>query len=261
MKSIRELREELQAPRRAVDTWYGRYVMRSFSIYISAWALKRGWSPNQMTSLSLAAGVSGAVFLSLAWWGWGILFVNLWYLLDHSDGEIARASGKSSPSGYFYDTVVNFIVQPLFFLGLGAGLLQLYPGFLTFGLIFLACFGCFMLMVIPMCEDAVILSLNKKTGILPAEALSAAAEPSALPLSPLKRIFSFWHLLSTFPNVLALLTGLSLLLFFSEGAFRALLYGTYLFYAVSFTMIWILQLYHKVSARRLDDHPTLKKRP
>jgi phosphatidylglycerophosphate synthase len=252
MESIRELRHQLQDPRRSVDTWYGRHVMRAGSIFLTRIAIERGLTPNQITLASLIAGILSAVFFSSQAWLFGILFLNLWYLLDHVDGEVARYTKASSNSGFFFDTVINFIVEPLIFLGIGCGLSG-WTANPWLGLAVLAAFSSLFLGLIPMCEDSVIFISCRKAGKLPQAAPQAKteAEPKDQP-SLIRRFFSFWHLSITFPSVI-----LSLTIFYAVsfliGMPRVSAIQIYLcYYAVSVTVVWIAQLYHKIHSRKLD---------
>ena len=52
----------------------------------------------------------------------GALMLQLWYILDHVDGEVARYNGESSLTGVYFDELVHYIVHPLVFFGIGWGL-------------------------------------------------------------------------------------------------------------------------------------------
>lgn len=80
-------------------------------------------SPNYFTTLRLLAGLSSAYVFSmgqspnLA----ALLFV-LSHFLDHTDGELARLTGKTSRFGHFYDLTCDAIVMVLLFVSIGIGL-------------------------------------------------------------------------------------------------------------------------------------------
>jgi phosphatidylglycerophosphate synthase len=79
-------------------------------------------TPNHLTTLRLLIGVAGAYYLSLgAFWlcTLGALLIALSNFVDHTDGELARISGKSSKIGHFYDLASDALVTVLLFLGLG----------------------------------------------------------------------------------------------------------------------------------------------
>ena len=85
-------------------------------------------TPNQITMLSLIAGVGAAACFvqndyQVRLIG-AVLFV-FCYLLDNCDGEIARLKHLNSEFGDFFDTFVDWIVHTTLFLALGYGNYQL----------------------------------------------------------------------------------------------------------------------------------------
>ncbi|HTY49782.1 MAG TPA: CDP-alcohol phosphatidyltransferase family protein [Steroidobacteraceae bacterium] len=82
-------------------------------------------TPNHLTTLRLGVGLAGAAAFVPGTWGWtnlGALLVVLSNFLDHTDGELARISGRSSRFGHFYDLASDAAVTVLLFVGIGAGL-------------------------------------------------------------------------------------------------------------------------------------------
>ena len=82
-------------------------------------------TPNQVTTLRLAAGLAAATALAQGetdWrhWGAGIFILGLF--LDRLDGELARLGGKTSSWGHRYDLFSDGLSNILVFLGLGVGL-------------------------------------------------------------------------------------------------------------------------------------------
>lgn len=247
-ESIAQLREKIQAPRRSVDTWYGRHVMRFFSIYLTRFFIRWNWTPNQVTLLSLAMGLAGVYFLACGHWAVGLLGLNLWYLFDHVDGEIARYTGKSSLSGYFFDTVVNFFVQPLTFLALGLGLRE--PIWIMFG--FVAMFGCMMLSLIPMCQDCILLQEYRKRGSVPANVMCESSSASGQP-GFLRRLFAFVHYMTTYPVFLLTVSVACLLFVLPRIVEASFLMGVLLtVYTAAITTVWISQLVYKIWFKQLD---------
>lgn len=86
--------------------------------------LKIGITANQITGLSLIAGIAGAVSL-LKGTPEAMVMGAFWFLaanlLDECDGAVARATGASSGWGSWFDTLVGCAVHALFFASLGLG--------------------------------------------------------------------------------------------------------------------------------------------
>lgn len=81
-------------------------------------------TPNQITGLSLAAGLAAAGFFGIGAWEWGVvggLLLILSYTLDNCDGEIARLKGLSSEWGAKFDDLADWLIDGAFFAALGCG--------------------------------------------------------------------------------------------------------------------------------------------
>jgi archaetidylinositol phosphate synthase len=87
--------------------------------------LKDSWvTPNHLTTLRLIVGLAAAAAFLPGTYGFSNLAALLLILsnfLDHTDGELARMSGKSSRIGHVYDLVSDAAVTILLFLAMGAG--------------------------------------------------------------------------------------------------------------------------------------------
>src|SRR5271154_6877483 len=88
--------------------------------------LKDSWvTPNHLTTLRLGVGFAAVAAFSLGTYLWSNLAALLLILsnfLDHTDGELARISGKSSRIGHVYDLASDAVVTVLLFVAMGAGL-------------------------------------------------------------------------------------------------------------------------------------------
>jgi phosphatidylglycerophosphate synthase len=81
-------------------------------------------SPNHLTTLRLCVGLAAAAAFLPGTYGWSNLAALLLILsnfLDHTDGELARISGKSSRLGHLYDLASDAAVTILLFIALGWG--------------------------------------------------------------------------------------------------------------------------------------------
>ena len=82
-------------------------------------------TPNHLTTLRLLIGVAGALCLArggFVWANTGALLIVLSNFVDHTDGELARISGKSSKIGHFYDLASDALVTVMLFVGMGMGI-------------------------------------------------------------------------------------------------------------------------------------------
>ena len=87
--------------------------------------LKNGCvTPNHLTTVRLAVGLAAAAAFLPGTYGWsnlGALLLIVSNFLDHTDGELARMSGKSSRIGHVYDLASDAVVTILLFIAIGVG--------------------------------------------------------------------------------------------------------------------------------------------
>jgi archaetidylinositol phosphate synthase len=88
-------------------------------------AARTGLTPNQVTTMRLATGLTASIIFAQGTYGWivlgGIVFL-FSMLLDRADGELARQSGRMSLTGHRYDLAADGIASVATFVGLGIGL-------------------------------------------------------------------------------------------------------------------------------------------
>src|SRR5712672_4688300 len=79
--------------------------------------LKDSWvTPNHLTTVRLGVGLAASAAFLPGTYGWSNLAALLLVLsnfLDHTDGELARLSGKSSRIGHVYDLASDALVTVL----------------------------------------------------------------------------------------------------------------------------------------------------
>ena len=99
-------------------------INRKISQPVTAWLVRCPITPNQVSLLSLVAGLACAAFLLQGREGWllGALWFQISYVLDNCDGELARLTGRSSGFGSWLDTACDCIIHMAFFMSLGIGL-------------------------------------------------------------------------------------------------------------------------------------------
>src|ERR1700684_2812771 len=99
--------------------WDARLARRLVAPLIHSWV-----TPNHLTTLRLAVGLAAAAAFIPGSYGWSNLAALLLVLsnfLDHTDGELARMSGKTSRIGHLYDLASDGAVTILLFIAIGVG--------------------------------------------------------------------------------------------------------------------------------------------
>src|SRR6266536_4616193 len=147
--SLAELRAvgqpESVTARRNEEHWAGRYYMRRLSPY-GTWLFARlGWSPNGVTWLMIVIGVAAGVVLAVPGFGAAVgaaLLIQLYLLLDCSDGELARWSSRTSVTGIYLDRIGHYLAEAVLLAGLGVraqGHFTLAGGYVSAGLAAAVC--------------------------------------------------------------------------------------------------------------------------
>ncbi|RCG27886.1 CDP-alcohol phosphatidyltransferase family protein [Sphaerisporangium album] len=124
--SVIELRAVAQPQttmgRNSGEHWAGALYMRKLSIYVT-WALARtAITPNQVTGLMILSGVLAGVVLALpGLWAAvaAAVLIQVYLLLDCSDGELARWTHRTSITGVYLDRVGHYFAEAALLIGLG----------------------------------------------------------------------------------------------------------------------------------------------
>ena len=99
--------------------WDARLARRLVTPLVDSWV-----TPNHLTTLRLAVGLgAAAAFIpgSYVWSNLGAALLIVSNFLDHTDGELARMSGKTSRIGHIYDLASDAVVTILLFIAIGIG--------------------------------------------------------------------------------------------------------------------------------------------
>jgi CDP-alcohol phosphatidyltransferase-like enzyme len=112
---------------RLIGNWFARRVSRPLALRVTWILLPTGISAHAVTFLAWACAVAAAVAFGCGGsHGWlvGAGLLQLWYLLDHVDGQVARFHDRESLDGVQLDYLMHHTVDILIPCGLGYGLFQ-----------------------------------------------------------------------------------------------------------------------------------------
>jgi len=121
LPSISDLKATIQPDPKKETVWYAKYVIRKISIYFTWVLLHTPLTANQATFIQAALGIAGSALLAFGGYNWSVLalvLIQLGYIFDCIDGEIARYRNKPSINGIFLDSLNHALVIPSIFLGL-----------------------------------------------------------------------------------------------------------------------------------------------
>jgi phosphatidylglycerophosphate synthase len=96
--------------------------------WATRFCVRKGITPNQVTSLSLAlVFIAGLLFLK-GFFALGLAAAWVMTFLDTVDGKLARVTVNSSTFGHFFDHAIDLISPPFWYLAWGLGLASWQPG-------------------------------------------------------------------------------------------------------------------------------------
>jgi phosphatidylglycerophosphate synthase len=272
-KSIEELRQICQS--QAVletNSWYAVHVARRISIYITWLLLPTGISANQVTVLFFLTGLAAGILFLPGLPGFtlaGALTLQLWFVLDHVDGEIARYRENTTITGILFDNASHFVVHPFIFATLTLGVFRnlhsidvLILGFLATifiqALVFVWWYGDQMA-----AHDAIKNlfqanlngSLDKNRSISKVE--SKAVKNKSLSQRAASRILRALQVICTYPPIMnfILLASLANMFWpiFSLGRFEVTsMYLLLAFYSIMLPSLTFVMLWRKVSLGSAD---------
>lgn len=107
LSEVRRIARKRPEQEFVLNRLYGAHV----SPYFTVLCLRLGLSPDQVTIVGAAFGAVGVglLFLPLGWWTVVAVVSNqVGYVLDFSDGQVARFTGWRSAAGSYLDWLARF---------------------------------------------------------------------------------------------------------------------------------------------------------
>ena len=124
---IRDLDEDrllLDSAVKADDSFFTTFFISPWSKHVARWAARRGWTPNQVTTVSLGIGVLAAIAFATgerAGLIAGALLLQLSFATDCVDGQLARYTRTFSRLGAWLDAVFDRTKEYAVYAGLAIG--------------------------------------------------------------------------------------------------------------------------------------------
>jgi phosphatidylglycerophosphate synthase len=108
---LKEIRTAYRQSLKPADSYFNIYLARPLAAMVVVWLAKTRITPNQVTLFSVTpmlAGLAAWVLVPGYWGLWlGVLGVQLAYILDCADGQLARFTGRTSVVGGELDFMVD----------------------------------------------------------------------------------------------------------------------------------------------------------
>lgn len=251
MESIKELREICQGPRRDTDSWHMKHIARKPSIYITWALLHTPISANGVTFLMILIGlIASAIYMNGTKISFFIasIILQLWYVMDMVDGEVARYKKQLSLTGVYFDSISHYISHPFVFFGIGMGLYYRYGKLHLLLLSLLAAYSvCMITLLWDIFKSVVYEEANSRSLF---SVINSGKGASNNRPGILKRIFSALHTICTFPAIMNILFLVSIINFFIP---HDLMISIIIFYAVSATVVWTGRVFVFIKERKPDN--------
>ena len=109
---------------KSTDGFFTTFFVSPYSKYIARWAARRGFTPNQVTTVSMALGVlAAAAFATGERVGLvaGAVLLQIAFTTDCVDGQLARYTRQFSKLGAWLDSMFDRTKEYLAFAGLAIG--------------------------------------------------------------------------------------------------------------------------------------------
>jgi hypothetical protein len=119
-----EDRVVLAAAVKSRDGFFTTHFVSPYSRYIARWAARQGFTPNQVTTVSMLIGLLAAAgFATGQRWGLvaGAVLLQVSFTADCVDGQLARYSRNFSKLGAWLDSIFDRTKEYVVFAGLAIG--------------------------------------------------------------------------------------------------------------------------------------------
>lgn len=237
-----------------------RRIERPLAVYLTWIVLHFPISANQVTFISIIAGIVGGILIASGGpvvFLMGVLLFHLWYLLDHVDGQVARFKNQASLSGVYFDYISHYIVHTAFFLGVG---FQAFFSSQSFFYLFFALAAAFGSIGVGIFYDtrykAMFHQLTKSkqaTWIGYEDPLKKLEQEQQINHMPLKKIFILLYKSTEIHVALNIVTVIALInLKWHTFLGVPWAYWLTLFYGAAFPILFILRIYRHITGRRIE---------
>ncbi|MBI3319504.1 MAG: CDP-alcohol phosphatidyltransferase family protein [Candidatus Omnitrophica bacterium] len=126
MNSLAELEHRCQKPGyRMRGNWMARRIARPAALRVTRRVLPLRVNAHFVTVVATLTGLAAAAAFGQGRAGWimaGAALLQLWYLLDHVDGQVARYWATASLSGVYLDYLMHYVVHAACPFGLAWGI-------------------------------------------------------------------------------------------------------------------------------------------
>lgn len=277
MESIAELKTICQTTaKKDISNIYMRYICRAISIHITRLLIPTAVTADQVSAVMILVGVVASLFflcVSPLFFITGILLLQLWYVLDCVDGEVARYRNYHTAkkvtddkmdlpiTGAYWDYLNHYIVHGLVPFMVGFGVFRATGNSFWVLIGFLASLGQTLLLAIHDTKSRLFLGKITRLG-QSSFSIACKARPAAeKKIAKVKQwsfgkwIFVIFHYTTTYPTVMNVLTVLGFISLFAVPLAARITFIIY--YAVASLVVFLglarNNLWHSALDREFDE--------
>ncbi len=258
VESLKELNRICQKPRyKEVGNWMVRNILRDAALPITRLLLHTQVTANQVTLWSLVIGMLGGILLAFKPWGAflaGAVLMQLWYLLDHVDGQIARYRKTACLTGRFFDYVMHHAIHGVLFFSLGV---YCFSSTNNFFFVWWGFVTSLSIMMFNLMHDAKYKTFFEAFAGLKTKAISfsqpqdSPEEKQAEKKSALRKTFSLLHKLAEIHVLMNILSLAAVIAWITKGTWD-LRFLLMIFYGITVPIIAVAKISYWIGRREID---------
>ena len=256
VEPLKELNQICQKPRyREVGNWMVRHFLRDAALPVTWLLLHTSVTANQVTIISLIMGLVGIYFFAIPSAGFfltGAILLELWYFLDHVDGQIARYRKTACLSGRFFDFITHHLIHGVIFFSLGLYALQVTGKLFCVLLGFTASVAMIFFNLTSDTKYKTFVEALIDSGRSIKIDKGASRPESKGALNLFQSIYSTLHKLSEIHVLMNLLTLFAFLEFVMKIKFD-FRYGVLIFYGLAVPVLTLVKITYLISKRKIDE--------
>lgn len=251
VESLKELNKIVQKPNyKKIGNWMARYLVRDIALPLTWLFLHTSISANGVTLISLIVGLIGcAIFAFGTRWAFllGVCFLQLWYLLDHVDGQIARYRKQETITGIFFDYISHHLIHMGVFMGISWGVFAYKANILYIFLGILSAISALVLNLIYDSQYKAFFHFAEKNKYIVFFSTIGQSQPH----SKFKATFSWMHKLCEIHVLMNMLTVLAIWQFLSKVYWWDKII---IFYSVLITLVAVTKLSYFILKNKPDEN-------
>jgi phosphatidylglycerophosphate synthase len=255
IETLNDLNQICQKPDyKTKGNWMARNVVRDAALPFTWLLLHTPITANQVTVLSILIIIVSSFIFSIGTsisFFTGALLLEVWYLMDHIDGQIARYRKQESITGVFLDYISHYFPHLMVFPFIAIGLLRhSYNIFYLYMAIITASSLCLINLIFDAKYKSFFWAISRfKVSKIREYQESSGAK---VQLSFCRKLFSWAHKICEIHVIMNILFVLGLMFILTEINFYLYVKYLLIFYAFISSFVCILRISEFILTRRLN---------